>query len=104
MMWDYTAFPLWRVADGHGPWSDELRLSDDLRHELQAWSDQWTEAMWGDHGPDQPGWESPSDEMFAAWDHRGRELLERVREELGPQFTVGYRNERTHQVEWPDTA
>ena len=104
MMWDYTAFPLWRVRGDDGPWHDELPISDDLRSELQAWSDDWTDAMWGDHGPGQPGWKPPSEERFSAWDQWGRDLLRRVRNDLGSQFEVGYRSERSREVEWPGSA
>jgi hypothetical protein len=96
MMWDYAAFPLWPV--------DAIsldELSPSLRADLKDWSDDRTDAMWDERGPDAAGWQPSSDASFAAWDARGRALLARVREELGPAVEVGYFDERTGKVEWP---
>ena len=60
LMWDYDAFPVWQV---HGPGGmlapEALRLSARLTGDLRRWSDDWTAAMWGDKGPDAPGWGHP---------------------------------------------
>jgi hypothetical protein len=106
MMWDYMAFPLWAVVGDDGrPWViDELELSDSLRRDLQQWSDDWTEAMLPGEGPSAPDWQPRSEDDRAAWDSRGRDLLERLRAEAGEQYDIGYFNERTGAVEWPNRA
>jgi hypothetical protein len=101
LMWDYDAFPLWEVDDEE-PWGDDaFPISGQLRKDLQAWSDQWTAAMFADGGPTVPGWTPPRGDTFRPWDEKGRQLLRRVREELGPNFIVGYFNEKTEEIEWP---
>jgi hypothetical protein len=106
LMWDYDAFPLWTVPGPMG-WQgmvppERLPISTPLRDELQEWSDQLSAAMWGTHGPDSKKSKPPSETAIAAFDARGRELLRRLREELGDRFVVGYQSEITHQVEWPE--
>ena len=105
VMWDYDAFPVWSV--GHREWQasvESLPISESLRAALQRWSDEWTAAMCGDHGPDSSRWRAPSEEKRAAWDAKGRKLLAQLRAELGPDFEVGYRNETTGEDEWPGSA
>ena len=102
-MWDYDAFPVWSVADhGHQASVPQLPISGELAKALQAWSDEWSAEIWGEHGPDSPKWRAPSDEARSAWDARGRALVERLRAELGSDAEVGYFNEDTGQVEWPE--
>ena len=107
-MWDYGAFPVW--AEG-GPFDwqgmvrpEQLPVSPWLREELQQWSDEWTAAMWGEAGPDSKKWEAPSKDTLSAWDSKGRVLLGRLRDELGQRYVVGYMDENTGEVEWPDSA
>jgi hypothetical protein len=103
MMWDYTAFPLWYVehpcgGDPQVP-SDELALSSDLCRELQAWSDEFTDLAWAEPPCSKP---VPTT-VVLDWESRGRELVARVRDELGPRFVVGYFNEQAGEIEWPDS-
>ena len=104
MMWDYDAFPLWSTGRALGEQInvDLLPLSTELRDELQAWSDEWTGLVCGEHGPDAPGWKGPTTEQHRRWDEHGRQVLARTRAELGPKYVVGYFNENTHEIEWPD--
>jgi hypothetical protein len=99
-MWDYAAFPVWAVpSDDSWQWSVEsLGVSDSLRNDLQQWSDDWSAVMWGEKGPETA--KPPTEEVFQAWDERGRTLLTRLRRELGARFEIGYFNEKTDQVEW----
>jgi hypothetical protein len=108
LMWDYGAFPVWAEGGPFG-WqgmvrSEQLPVSTRLREELQQWSDEWTAAMWGEAGPDSKKWKAPSKETLSAWDSKGRLLLGRLRDELGQEFVVGYMDEKTGEVEWPDSA
>jgi hypothetical protein len=57
--------------------------------------------MWGDKGPDAPGWAPPPTEVLTAWDRRARRLLSRLRAELPRDWVVGYMNESTGEIEWP---
>lgn len=105
MMWDHGAFPLWsvdRFAASGSPLRDRLPISETLRQDLQAWSDEWTATVWRAGGPAVPGWQPPSFAVVDDWDARGRALLGRLRAELGLGFVVGYRNPKTRQDEWPD--
>jgi hypothetical protein len=106
MMWDYMAFPLWAVVGDDGqPWSiDDLELSESLRRDLQRWSDDWTDAMLAGEGPTSPDWKPPPDDDRATWDRRGRDLLAKVRTEVGNAYEVGYFNEQTREVEWPERS
>ncbi len=97
-MWDYTAFPVW--SEGGKMWPEPLENTP-LGQELQAWSDEWTDARWREKGPDDAATPDPSPEHFADWDARGRVLAARLREQLGPDFDVGYFDEDTGEVEWP---
>ena len=107
-MWDYDAFPVWAEAGPFG-WQgmvspERLPVSTGLREELQQWSDEWTAAMWGEAGPDSKTWKAPSASTLDAWDSKGRVLLLRLRDELGQAFVVGYMDEKSGKVEWPDSA
>ena len=89
-MWDYGAFPVWSVPDGSG-WQGsltDLEIPETLRRDLQAWSDEWTAAVWGDHGPDHPKWRPPPDEVRQAWIARGQGLTQELRAVLGPDYEI----------------
>lgn len=93
MMWDYDAFPLWEDGIGNVE-GEDLPISATLAEELQAWSDEMSNAR------HPPTYEAPGAEWMEQWDRRGRELLERFRHELGPGFQVGYYSEATEKVDW----
>ena len=95
-MWDYEAFPLW-VAHPLGEASSaNLPIPDDLRDELQLWSDELTAVMWGPKGPDAPGFE-PNRDVLSALDDRGLLLARRVRAALSAEWLVSYFSERSHE-------
>ena len=107
VMWDWGAFPVWTVGGGHHGFGVDggLPLSADLRTELRAWAEDWEAVVMqhqaeGPRGPDRP---IPPD-VVAEADDRGRLLAQRVQDELGDGFVVGYYSETTHEVEWPDRA
>src|SRR5437016_1792094 len=57
-MWDYSAFPVWSTR-GAMVRAERLPVSDQLRSDLQGWSDRMTDLMWGPRGPDDPRWGGP---------------------------------------------
>lgn len=93
VMWDYDAFPLWVARPFGWASSTDLPLPDDLREELQRWSDELTAVMWGPTGPDAPGF-NPDRSAAAALDDRGRLLARRVRAALSKDWVVTYFGER----------
>ena len=104
-MWDYDAFPVWVVdgPEGYGPMVTDLPISNELRVDLQRWSDQMTALAWGEDGPDAPGAEDrviPPD-VLGAWDAEGDRLVERLSRELGDAVMVGRWRARG-QIDWLD--
>ena len=120
-MADYGAFPLWAVPDeeplphtgGHfwtaerpsddlssstddlwaaGLSPDSLPLSASLVAALQDWVDEHDRLLG-------PTFEWPSEEAKAAFVADGRQLLARVRAELGSDYEVVYFDEITGRVE-----
>lgn len=106
VMWDYHAFPVWladRLEGGGSMLRErpiESRISAALRAELQTWSDEWTEAMWGLNGPDDPEWIAPPGELLDEWEARGELLAHHLARELGKDFLVGLFRESTGDVDW----
>lgn len=94
VMWDYDAFPLWVAHPLGQATSSNLPLPDDLRAELQRWSDDLSAVMWGPKGPDAPGFE-PDRDAVAALDDRGLSLAKRVRSALDASWVVTYVSERS---------
>jgi hypothetical protein len=89
MVWDYGAFPLWNAPSNEPPVDlRTLPLSKELRDELQSWSDEGTDMAWGERLPGSPRTRPPSELARRAWEAKGRDLLSRVREELGPDIVV----------------
>ncbi|HEX6373061.1 MAG TPA: hypothetical protein VF006_29330 [Longimicrobium sp.] len=70
-----------------GPVEDRLPLSDEILQRLEqlsVWHD--TSLDWDDPGGPRP-W--PPDE-YARFDREAAEILERIRAQLGPDFSVDY--------------
>jgi hypothetical protein len=84
--WDYFAFPVWSVADGSC--DPDIPISPALREQLQRWSDDHTDAAWGEKGPDHPDTPAASPEHYREWLARGRKLTQRLQAELGDDFEV----------------
>ena len=87
---DYTAFPVWLDRVGN---PNEIELSEPLREALQAWSDEWTKALWGEFGPDDPRTPPPPMEWYREWCGRGKMLVERVQREVGDDYEVVFGHE-----------
>ena len=88
MMWDYgVQIPLWD-AEGHlsedPEWLQEaLNLSERLIEDLGRWGLDMEEL---DAAPSRR-----TKEAYEALDARGRELTQRLQQEVGPEYTVTYR-------------
>jgi hypothetical protein len=94
LMFEWRGGSLWAGNDAAldafdvGEIEDKLPLSDETRQrleELSVWHD--TALDWDDPGGPSP-WTPEEYERFV---HAAREVLERVRTELGPEFSVEYR-------------
>ncbi|MEV5001704.1 hypothetical protein [Nocardioides sp. LML1-1-1.1] len=87
-MWDYgVVVPLWVSGQGLVPDDKEwLRRALGLRYPLVSDLRASGEAM--EMLDANPGMRT--DQAYAELDRRARTLVERVREELGPDFTVTY--------------
>jgi hypothetical protein len=87
LMADYSCFPLWEAA-ADGPTNldpENLPLSSALKRELDAWADAYDATLNMDD-PAASKFESPADaERFRL---RGLELADRLRAELGADFTI----------------
>jgi hypothetical protein len=100
LMADYHAFPVWFVDKymGAGVGPDELGLSASLACDLHTWSDEYTDAMYRAPDLDSP----KAATLDASWNERGRALLARLRGELAGDYVVGYFDDDTGRIEWPD--
>jgi hypothetical protein len=94
LMFEWRGGCLWAVNDAAlkafdvGEIEEKLPLSDETRQrleELSVWHD--TALDWDDPGGPSP-WSADEEERF---ERAAREVLERVRAELGPEFEVVYR-------------
>jgi broad specificity phosphatase PhoE len=94
LMFEWRGGCLWAANDAAlkafdvGEIEDELPLTDETRQrleELSVWHD--TALDWDDPGGPSP-WSAEEYERFV---RAAREVLERVRAELGPEFSVEYR-------------
>lgn len=94
LMFEWRGGCLWAGNDAAlkafdvGEIEDKLPLSDETRQrleELSVWHD--TALDWDDPGGPSP-WTAEEYERFV---RAAREVLERVRAELGPEFSVEYR-------------
>ena len=87
-LWDYGVLvPLWESGVGLVPDDDEwlrraLGLPQPLIEDLRAWGELMEQL------DANPGMRT--DQAYAELDRRARSLVERVREALGPAFTVTY--------------
>jgi hypothetical protein len=84
LMPEWSAFPVW---DGGMVRPESLPISDDLRRDLQAWNDSYTDT--GGVSPDV--YERPADWDEAPWKESGQRLARRLEAELGPGVEVSLR-------------
>lgn len=87
LMADYQCHPLWNMSPGkYGDLSpDDLPISQGLKDQLNAWARVFDATLNMDYPPDS-GFES--DEAKAEFKQEGYRLAERLKEELGPAYTV----------------
>jgi hypothetical protein len=84
LMADYDADPVWTFEDRSMLNLDRLPLTDELRRDLRTW------AEWFNSLPDD-GWDTPIDpEAEKQWRADAITLWRRLRDELGPEWQVGY--------------
>lgn len=62
----------------------DLAISDELRRDLQAWNDGYTETS----GASPELYQRPVDRGEGVWRRKGEELAQRLRDELGPSVEV----------------
>jgi hypothetical protein len=93
LMCDYYADPIWTESGGGMIALDRLPLGADTKQALRAWAESY-DAL-ADHG-----YEWPSPEYKRDFDAEGRRLWAIVRNELGPDFEVGYHSEIDGRI-WP---
>ena len=87
LMADYQCYPLWGASPGEVGDIDpnSLPLSISLRDQLMDWADVYDKTL---------NWEDPATSGFASVDAadefkaQGMRLVDRLREELGPEFGV----------------
>jgi hypothetical protein len=87
LMPDYQCFPLWEASPGQVGNIDpkNLPISNDLRTQLIMWAETY-DATLNMNDPACSGFQS--DEAEAQFKRIGSKLGERLREELGQNFTV----------------
>ena len=87
LMADYQCFPLWEASAGCQGNVDpcSLPLSEALRDELLAWARRY-DATLDDEDPIASGFDDPVQERI--FKQEGLRLADRLREELGPGFTL----------------
>lgn len=104
VMWDYNAFPVWPMGRWWQPSAPVPSMSQDLRRELQAWSDERTTRALNDLDSYEPG-DKDADEdpewvaTHQEWIDRGRKLAERLQAEVGDGYEIVYFNDETMQIE-----
>lgn len=89
IMCDYGADPVWRRDDEVGVNLDDLPLDESTRQALRRWAGRFDARF--DPGRD------PPHEGNVEFDAEGRRLWLRVRDELGPAWTVSYYSEAEGQ-------
>ena len=83
---DYYADPVWDAANEAMVSVEALPISDGLRMAVRSWGQRWTELA----SPDDPPSSLTAAELLEALERDGRSLCERMREELGPAWRVGW--------------
>ncbi|RJO70619.1 hypothetical protein D5S18_25700 [Nocardia panacis] len=83
-------YPTWVERDGvlENASPDSLGISDTLSDALNAWADRWDSTYDLVNDPGNPKFESPTAEQ-AFWSD-GRQLADRLRSELGNDWTVNF--------------
>jgi hypothetical protein len=103
LMPEYMAFPVWEDFDDGTADIDpaELPLSPGLKKDLMDWAEEY-EATYDDDHPGNSGFGTPEDQM--GFDRRGRELWQRLADQLRGVANVSYysiADERLHPPSTP---
>jgi hypothetical protein len=87
LMADYQCSPLWEASPGVIGNIDpgQLPISERLRRDLTEWADRYNSTL-NHSDPAQSGF--PNDSARAEFKHKGLELGERLKNELGDGFAV----------------
>jgi hypothetical protein len=93
---DHTADPLWDAdKPGFNVNLDSMPLRDDTRKAVRSWSGRWAiltdRTIWARAIEDGMMNGTPDPVSRAEWDlaeHEGRELFERIKAELGPDWSI----------------
>jgi hypothetical protein len=85
LMCDYGADPLWSGEGGEMLALEYVPLSDETRAALRRWADEW-DALRPSYEPP-----PPDDPRMVAHEAEGMRLWKIVREELGSDYLVGFR-------------
>ena len=84
LMADYECFPLWEVEAIGNIDPTDLPIDDGLRADLLAWARRFDDGLnWAD-----PARSVVSPEEQAAFEAEGLSLADRLRDALGPEWTV----------------
>lgn len=67
---------------------EDLSISDELKNKLRAWDDEYQNTLDLGYPPDSS---FPTTELAVQHAQRGRELAERLQEELGDDYLVEYK-------------
>jgi hypothetical protein len=86
-MADYHCSPLWEASPGaYGNIDpDELPLSEDLKQCLTAWAHIYDDIL---NVSDPSSTAFPSAEAETEFNHKGYELADRLKKELGEEFEI----------------
>ncbi|UDY36082.1 hypothetical protein [Dermatobacter hominis] len=94
VMWDYSAYPLWSTGPMQANlFPGRLPLSDALRGDLNEWAADM-ERLMAPGARQKPKWE-PDPQELDDLNRRGQALAQRVKDELGTEWSVSYHDEST---------
>jgi hypothetical protein len=85
LMPEWSTFPVWAEDGMVKP--DALAISDELRRDLQAWNDEYTDT--GGVAPDE--WHRARGRDEEPWREQANALARRIESELGPDVEVTVR-------------
>ena len=94
LMPEYQCWPLWSSdIDGNNVDPNTLAISDDLKRELDSWSDEYDATLNMEYPPDS---DFPSLEAFEQFQTKGNDLQKRLQLELGLGYRIIYYFDRSH--------
>lgn len=88
LMPEYRCWPLWSSdIDEYNIDPNSLSISDELKQELDSWSEEYDAILNIDYPPDS---DFPSPEAFELFKAKGKELRNQLQFELGFGYQVSY--------------